>query len=161
MRAIFVARGPAFPHEPHSLVESFSNIEVYNIVCDSLGISPSPNSGTLRLPFTTQGKHDDADAPVRDDPEDLSPNEPGEGGSSPATIIESAAPTAAPSVVPVTNLDDDDEPFDDDNDIESGTGAMGKSWWEWITDGVENLVDKVKGVFGLKKDDDDGDDGDD
>lgn len=33
MRAIFVARGPAFPHEPNSRVAPFQNLEVYNIIC--------------------------------------------------------------------------------------------------------------------------------
>ncbi|KAJ4296225.1 hypothetical protein N0V90_006270 [Kalmusia sp. IMI 367209] len=51
MRAIFVARGPAFPHKANSRVEPFQNIEVYNIVCDSIGITPLPNNGTLRLPL--------------------------------------------------------------------------------------------------------------
>ncbi|CZR63656.1 related to nucleotide diphosphatase [Phialocephala subalpina] len=57
MRAIFVARGPAFPHEPNSRVEPFQNTEVYNIVCDSLGLVPKPNNGTLRLPLKPVGLH--------------------------------------------------------------------------------------------------------
>lgn len=58
MRAIFVARGPAFPHPPGSQVAAFQNTEVYNIVCDSLGINPVPNNGTLRLPLKTVGLHE-------------------------------------------------------------------------------------------------------
>ncbi|KAH7037508.1 alkaline-phosphatase-like protein [Microdochium trichocladiopsis] len=58
MRAIFVARGPAFPHQPHSKVEPFQNINVYNILCDSIGLEPRPNNGTLRLPLKTIGVHD-------------------------------------------------------------------------------------------------------
>ncbi|KAI4175267.1 MAG: hypothetical protein LQ343_001803 [Gyalolechia ehrenbergii] len=57
MRSIFIARGPAFPHEPNSRLEVFQNIEVYNIVCDSLGIEPKPNNGTLRLPLKPIGVH--------------------------------------------------------------------------------------------------------
>ncbi|KAL9063617.1 MAG: hypothetical protein Q9157_008156 [Trypethelium eluteriae] len=59
MRAIFVARGPAFPHKPGSRVEVFQNTEVYNLVCDSLGVSPVPNNGTLRLPLKPIGLHSD------------------------------------------------------------------------------------------------------
>lgn len=59
MRAIFVARGPAFPHKPNSKLENFQNTEVYNIVCDSLGIEPKPNNGTLRLPLKPIGLHSD------------------------------------------------------------------------------------------------------
>lgn len=58
MRAIFIARGPAFPHPQGSKVEPFQNTEVYNIVCDSIGIQPMPNNGTLRLPLTPSGMHD-------------------------------------------------------------------------------------------------------
>lgn len=59
MRAIFVARGPAFPHMPNSKVAVFQNIELYNIVCDSVGIAPHANNGTLRLPLKTVGLHSD------------------------------------------------------------------------------------------------------
>lgn len=57
MRAIFVARGPAFPHTPGSELEVFQNTAVYGIVCDSLGLPPSPNNGTLRLPLSPVGLH--------------------------------------------------------------------------------------------------------
>ncbi|CAK7270810.1 hypothetical protein SEPCBS57363_004294 [Sporothrix epigloea] len=57
MRAIFVARGPAFPHAPNSKLETFQNIEVYNMICDSISIDPKPNNGTLRLPLNPTGLH--------------------------------------------------------------------------------------------------------
>ncbi|KAI9677874.1 MAG: hypothetical protein M1829_002371 [Trizodia sp. TS-e1964] len=59
MRAIFVARGPAFPHKPNSRLDPFQNIELYNIICDSLAINPKPNNGTFRLPFKPLGLHTD------------------------------------------------------------------------------------------------------
>lgn len=58
MRAIFVARGPAFPHAPNSKLTPFQNIEVYNMLCDSIGIEPRPNNGTLHLPLKPVGLHD-------------------------------------------------------------------------------------------------------
>ena len=58
MRAIFIARGPAFPHTAGSKLEVFQNIEVYNIVCDSVGVEPKANNGTLRLPLKPTGLHD-------------------------------------------------------------------------------------------------------
>lgn len=70
MRSIFIARGPAFPHEPNSRLDVFQNIEVYNVVCDSLGIEPKPNNGTLRLPLKPIGVHSDLSA-IDDIPEDL------------------------------------------------------------------------------------------
>ncbi|CAK7206589.1 hypothetical protein SEUCBS139899_009388 [Sporothrix eucalyptigena] len=68
MRAIFVARGPAFPHAPNSKLEAFQNIEVYNMVCDSIGIEPKPNNGTLRLPLKPIGLHDTAPVEEPADP---------------------------------------------------------------------------------------------
>lgn len=59
MRAIFVARGPAFPHKPNSKLKPFQNTEVYNIICDSLGVQPKHNNGTLRLPLKPVGLHSD------------------------------------------------------------------------------------------------------
>lgn len=73
MRATFIARGPAFPHAPGSQLEPFQNTEVYNIVCDSLGITPVANNGTLRLPLKAIGLHD-FDQPV-EVPEDLQDDE--------------------------------------------------------------------------------------
>ncbi|KAL8991789.1 MAG: hypothetical protein Q9169_007647 [Polycauliona sp. 2 TL-2023] len=71
MRSIFIARGPAFPHEPNSRLDVFQNIEVYNIVCDSLGIEPKPNNGTLRLPLRPVGLHSSQPASSDDIPDDL------------------------------------------------------------------------------------------
>ncbi|KAM6482928.1 Phosphodiest-domain-containing protein [Trichoderma sp. SZMC 28011] len=63
MRAIFIARGPAFPHPANSQVDVFQNIEVYNLLCDSLGLKPKPNNGTLRLPLKPIGTHKAEDEP--------------------------------------------------------------------------------------------------
>ncbi|KAI9701991.1 MAG: ectonucleotide pyrophosphatase phosphodiesterase [Candelina mexicana] len=103
MQAIFVARGPAFPHKPNSRVEVFrkfsalatshpdeedhncllfgiENTEVYNIVCDSLHMTPKLNNGTLRLPLKPVGLHSDADSPTEDIPIDF-PSTNGEDAS--------------------------------------------------------------------------------
>lgn len=90
MRAIFVARGPAFPHKPNSKLENFrelstfntlreqlltnlpENTEVYNIVCDSLGIEPKPNNGTLRLPLKPIGLHSEKPISTPDLPAETS-----------------------------------------------------------------------------------------
>ena len=57
MRAIFVARGPAFPHKPGAKVKPFQNTEIYNVVCDSLGLEPVSNDGEMRLPLKTIWTH--------------------------------------------------------------------------------------------------------
>ncbi|KAL7925884.1 Phosphodiest domain-containing protein [Trichoderma austrokoningii] len=69
MRAIFIARGPAFPHPANSQVDVFQNTEVYNLLCDSLGLTPKPNNGTLRLPLKPIGTHESEDEPkIPEDP---------------------------------------------------------------------------------------------
>ncbi|EFE29507.1 uncharacterized protein ARB_03653 [Trichophyton benhamiae CBS 112371] len=91
MRAIFVARGPSFPHKANSRVQEFrkslhsytlqyllanghlENIEVYNIICDSLRVQPHPNNGTLRLPLKPVGLHSDGKSPPIENLDDQDP----------------------------------------------------------------------------------------
>ncbi|XP_027489974.1 ectonucleotide pyrophosphatase/phosphodiesterase family member 3 [Corapipo altera] len=56
MEAIFLAHGPSFKEKTE--VDAFENIEVYNLMCDLLRITPAPNNGThgslnhlLKKPF--------------------------------------------------------------------------------------------------------------
>ena len=46
MQATFIAHGPAFKRR--YLAEPFANIEVYNIMCEILGLIPAKNDGDLR-----------------------------------------------------------------------------------------------------------------
>lgn len=100
MRAIFVARGPAFPHKPNSRVEPFQNIEVYNIICDSLDLTPKPNNGTLRLPLKTIGLHSPETSP--EEPSDPPPpNTVSAPRPPPSSIPTPPAPSAPPVATPV------------------------------------------------------------
>ncbi|KAK9466898.1 alkaline-phosphatase-like protein [Lipomyces arxii] len=45
MRALFIATGPHFP--AGTSVEPFYNVELYDILCKSLGINGAPNNGTM------------------------------------------------------------------------------------------------------------------
>ncbi|XP_077455645.1 autotaxin isoform X5 [Stigmatopora argus] len=56
MQTIFFGHGPSFKFK--TKVQVFENIELYNVMCDILGIKPAPNNGThgslnhlLRNPF--------------------------------------------------------------------------------------------------------------
>ncbi|KAJ5091146.1 Type I phosphodiesterase/nucleotide pyrophosphatase/phosphate transferase [Penicillium alfredii] len=97
MRAIFIARGPAFPYTPNSRLEAFQNIEVYNIVCDSLGVDPRPNNGTLHLPLEPVGLHSDDRAPATNQPANLPIHTSTTEGPSVPTISAAAKPTAGDS----------------------------------------------------------------
>lgn len=44
MQALFIGYGPDFKHGLE--VDSFENIEVYNLMCDLLSVNPAPNNGT-------------------------------------------------------------------------------------------------------------------
>ncbi|MCJ1327538.1 hypothetical protein MMC10_004208 [Thelotrema lepadinum] len=86
MRAIFVARGPAFPHVGGSAVDVFRNVEVYGMVCASLGVEGRKNNGSLEMPLVTVGVHGDEEGEDEKLDFDLPVDEPvgagadGEGG---------------------------------------------------------------------------------
>uniref|UniRef100_A0A452VK50 Alkaline phosphodiesterase I n=1 Tax=Ursus maritimus TaxID=29073 RepID=A0A452VK50_URSMA len=44
MQALFIGYGPGFKHNTE--VDAFENIEVYNLMCDLLNLTPAPNNGT-------------------------------------------------------------------------------------------------------------------
>ncbi|PBP15704.1 Phosphodiest-domain-containing protein [Diplocarpon rosae] len=80
--------------ERYHFSKNEQNIEVYNIICDSLHIAPKPNNGTLRLPFKPIGTH--ASAGNAEEPSDPDP--------SLATVSPSqaAAPSKTAPTVPDT-----------------------------------------------------------
>ncbi|KAI1764441.1 ectonucleotide pyrophosphatase/phosphodiesterase family member 3 [Hypoxylon sp. FL1150] len=148
MRAIFVARGPAFPHQPHSKVETFQNINVYNILCDSVGMKAMPNNGTIHLPLRVVGLHDP----------DTSLEEPADPVPSVATQADTATgmmsilPVATNSKVPepsstvgVDPLVEPEEPPKGDED-ESDGASWWQDTWQWVKDKFDGLIDKVKGT---------------
>ncbi|KAL1639559.1 hypothetical protein SLS58_007758 [Diplodia intermedia] len=91
MRAIFIARGPAFPHQPGSRLEPFQNIQLYNIICDSIGADPAPNNGTLRLPLKPVGLHSDVEP--EETPEDPEPSTTSSSSSSSASASSATQAT--------------------------------------------------------------------
>ncbi|KAK7897210.1 hypothetical protein LTR67_005099 [Exophiala xenobiotica] len=142
MRAIFVARGPAFPHEPNSRLAPFQNTEVYNIVCDSLGVVPHPNNGTLRLPLKTEGLHSDADAPALDTPTDPVDEDKQEDEAKP----ESPQDDTSPDFDEVTEPENADEPEDgaDDADDADDADKAQSNWWKFLHDGLEKAKEWAK-----------------
>ncbi|KAF2754088.1 Phosphodiest-domain-containing protein [Pseudovirgaria hyperparasitica] len=146
MRAIFIARGPAFPHSPGSRVEPFQNIELYNIVCDSLGIQPLPNNGTLRLPLRPIGLHNETGAPGIERPNDpphvdenLSSHKlPGSGNHE--NIEGHKIPSGIP-VLPPTAQTTSIETHNDQQSDQSQTVHVFdsvKDFFDWLTDKVNS-----------------------
>lgn len=120
------------------LIRSSENTEVYNIICDSLGIDPLPNNGTLRLPLTPVGLHSDEDTPALERPADppvhSSTNTVLPAPSSPA----SQAPSAEGSGKS-TQSDDEDE---DDKP---------STWLDYLKDKFDDLKDWAGDTFGSAK----------
>lgn len=146
MRAIFIARGPAFPHRPNSRVPVFQNIEVYNIVCDSLGVIPHPNNGTLQLPLKTIGLHSGFDAPSPEIPADPVDDH---AETKPTTPTEDPSPAATPAPSEGASADiPPDSQSDDTNTDGSSSGSedsKGKSsWWSFLHDQLQKAKDWAK-----------------
>ncbi|KAF3046673.1 hypothetical protein E8E12_011517 [Didymella heteroderae] len=155
MRAIFIARGPAFPHAPGSRMKPFQNIELYNIICDSVGLTPAPNNGTLRLPLEPVGLHNDDEDTVNETPSD------------PVGIhtLTSATPSAAtmPAIISsVSSHAASASGLDDNTATLKGTASASvapsatssapsatsskpahRHWWDWFTDEAEKIEDWV------------------
>ncbi|KIW62337.1 hypothetical protein PV04_10518 [Phialophora macrospora] len=170
MRAIFVARGPAFPHEANSQLPVFQNIEVYNIMCDSLGIVPHPNNGSLRLPLKTQGLHsendnpgseivadpvedeksegEDTSAPADDtDTSDVSPTDPPQGGDdSPADTPPEDGGASSETPPQGEDFTADPPPEQDEAPADEGEGEhrTSGSWWSFIHEQLEKAKEWAK-----------------
>ncbi|KNG83060.1 type I phosphodiesterase / nucleotide pyrophosphatase family protein [Aspergillus nomiae NRRL 13137] len=148
MRAIFIARGPAFPHQPNSRVEVFQNINVYNIICDTLGLDPRPNNGTLRLPLKPVGLHSDEDTPALENPSDppasstATPVSPSMTSTALASTSPTTTSTTAPEAPPEEESDDE---ADNDNDQPS-------TWWGTLWDKIEDLKDWAGDLIETVKD---------
>lgn len=131
MRAIFIARGPAFPHAPNSKLEPFQNIEVYNILCDSVGLDPVSNNGTLRLPLKPVGLHSSEAAPAPNAADPVTAS----------TTAETTTPTVSVGVdhVPVPTQTDSSESNSGGGDEKDGagrpktTGQQLEDLWRWFT----------------------------
>ncbi|SMR42653.1 unnamed protein product [Zymoseptoria tritici ST99CH_1A5] len=162
MRAIFIARGPAFSNSAGNLVAPFQNTEVYGIVCDSLGIRTRPNNGTIRLPFEAIGQHSEADVvEFPHDPDDhkdnaqiLPPDLPGlellppaeTNGSGGSGSVEAPAHMASEShiaepapEIPVPRPEIE-KPKKDSS-----------SWLDWVNEKVDQVKHWATDVFGTHK----------
>jgi len=161
MRAIFMAKGPAFPHEPGSRLDAFQNTEVYNIVCDSLGIEPRPNNGTMRLPLKPVGLHsDDTGSPPKDydDPPkpQILPSAAKNpflpeatsliGSSSPTTVTFDSAPTALESTAAAPSRPVVNDGGSGNQTAEEDAKAAAQ-WWAWAQDEYRGFEDWVKGLL--------------
>lgn len=157
MRAIFVARGPAFPHQPGSEIPVFTNVEVYNILCDSLRVQPRPNNGTLRLPLQPTGthfEHDGFDHRTGAHADEDSANDEGLFGiqTAPAAAPASTAAVAGlEGALPEETAAAEEPTADEEQEEEEEAEAAAEDLWAWIQAQTQGLVEWLKQVGGDAK----------
>lgn len=124
---------------------------MYNILCDSVGLVPKPNNGTLRLPLSPLGTHQSEDTPA--EPQDPVTAYTTSQTSAPAPTSSSPADPATPTPEKTIQVDPPrPSPTDDagesegaDEDaIQKGKEAM-IGIWDWITDKFDKVWDKITG----------------
>lgn len=149
------------------------NIEVYNLLCDSVGMVPKPNNGTLRLPLKPIGTHKPEDTPEipHDPPKPAAtkqlarPSVPS-APAKPSTTVQSMQPHTTTLVVEKPSSkpssgdkedkdededDDDDDEKDDDNDdddsksIKDKVKGKVKGIWDWLKGNVGKVWHKITG----------------
>ncbi|KAJ8112368.1 hypothetical protein OPT61_g5245 [Boeremia exigua] len=154
MRAIFIARGPAFPHTPGSRMEPFQNIELYNIICDSIGMSPAPNNGTLRLPLKPVGLHSDDDDTPNETPSDPVGIHSLVSAPTPMATVSAASSSLASVAASASDLGGTTASLEGSTaSVETSTATSAppatsskpahKHWWDWFTDKADKIEEWV------------------
>lgn len=125
------------------------NIEVYNILCDSVGITSKPNNGTLRLPLSPVGLHSSPGSGLETPPDPVEPSE-----TSPPAMEATPTPTISVGVGvdPVTTTaslqqpsGEPDADLDDEDSEPNKTETELHHLWEWITDTIDDWWRKITG----------------
>ena len=115
------------------------NTEVYNIICDSIGIEPKPNNGTLRLPLKPIGLHsDELETPTISDVVDISAGPSASPAPSNQTIPNPEAVDVNPPAEepPVSNEGETEEELEN---FWSYMKAKMKAAMEWAHGIVESF----------------------
>jgi hypothetical protein len=135
------------------------NIELYNIICDTLHLTPAPNNGTLRLPLKPVGHHNSSssssssDAPEDPVPAYTLPSPSPSLGSMPSSFDPIAASASGmDDTMPIdetsvgipqpSSVGEGEGGKDELKDKEKGKEKM--TLWEWLAhkaDGVKEWVD--------------------
>lgn len=107
---------------------------MYNIVCDSLGVKPIPNNGTLRLPLVPIGLHSDLSPTDDDFPTDL-PSDP--LSTVPATLEMTASANSL-----MNTPTGQSESVSNENDMEES-----ESFWDYLKATLDAAKSWAVGVF--------------
>lgn len=129
---------------------SKENIEVYNIVCDSLGVKPLSNNGTLRLPLQPQGLHSDkepTDLPTSSGETTSDSPEPTKG-----QITEPADDPVQTNVPGSTENEQNNNDNDNDNNKpENDGGKTNNGWWKLAWNKWKDFKNWAAELFAAKE----------
>lgn len=126
---------------------------MYNIICDSIGVEPAPNNGTLRLPLKPTGLHTDAGVikpEIPDDPptHSLSASASPSASQMPQDVAASGSLAFASTTLPWGSAPTETNSADQGED-DGKKSRIGKVW-QWISDKFNGVKDWAKGVFSGK-----------
>lgn len=119
---------------------ALENIELYNIICDSLGIDPAPNNGTLRLPFKPAGLHSDPEVPLDETPADPPTHPP---KSSPSPSFSSATSTPTRQASPPQKSSSPTTSAPPPATSSPASKPPGETWWEWLAHKAQHAEEWV------------------
>ena len=183
MRAIFLATGPYFGNQ-HALYEPIPNVDVYNIICDTLNLKPTRNDGLSAersLVPLASGWADSAEypgvmfrtevLPINSTYDELFRSKVVDNGietsarpifSFPSTAA--SMPTEIPSTGEADNVDDTDDIENDDDsgdsndddssDLASKISDLFDEFKDGVTSGYEGFKSWLGGILHGNKDDD-------
>lgn len=125
---------------------------MYNIICNSIGVKPLPNNGTLHLPLQPVGLHSDEGVPAIESP----PDPPASVSVNPTTelapvpSVTSSAVDASATVGNQSSEVDDGEKQGEENEEGDGvvvdgdddhddTASQDTTWWGKMMDKLESF----------------------
>jgi hypothetical protein len=109
------------------------NTEVYNIICDSLGIEPIPNNGTLRLPLEPIGFHLDEE----DEEDDVQEDDAQAQSHPPQPLLVNATTTAFNKTTTNATI----------KSTENNQHAVDSVFWDYITEKLEAVKAWAESTF--------------
>jgi hypothetical protein len=147
---------------------------VYNILCDSVGMEPMPNNGTLRLPLKPAGLHDSETTlaePTDPVPATSSSAEPSSVDLEPSSPVVEVSPIEASSAADVNEgppkvvgvdpvmADPKEQQPSGDNGGEDGddTPESVADFWDWLTGKVDDFWSSLTGSKDDSKEDSESD----
>jgi predicted AlkP superfamily pyrophosphatase or phosphodiesterase len=145
MRAIFVARGPKFPHSPNSRVEVFRKCIISPLI-----FAPS----LANLPLKPVGLHSDPDAPPLDTPNDP-PLSIGPMTSTSSTPT-SGPPTSSPThnTIPLPSSTAAAASGGNNTSSANEETSSSSSFWDKVLDTLKSLKEWANGLVGATKPED-------